>query len=167
MSVNDFRLHFKSTVHECIARYVLQKVKKNQCSSPSITCELLQLKRCIKRLGTSRLKASHIPLQFLRSELYEKMRQSKYNFLHVKMHNFLASDPSKFWRHWTQKDLVRKIRSNQSEINDPYCIASAFNDYFSSVLSMDSGQGAEFQSPCLKLPDLSISVEEVFAPLLN
>lgn len=167
-STNELWLDFKSTVHKCIHRYVPLRKKKIHSHSPWITREIIHLKRRVKRLSHSISSVSRSTLASLRRDLRNKIKQSKFQFINVKLHNFLINDPRKFWIHLTQKkDPINKLTINDVDVTDCQQIAATFNDYFSSVFLRGDGRSTDFRSISFPVPDLTISEQGIFSALLH
>lgn len=104
----------------------------------------------------------------LRTELRNKIKSSQFHFFNVKMHNFLSTNPRKFWMHLSnKKEKVTKIKINDADVTDASCIATVFNKYFCSVFLRMGDTPPEFHGNNLELPDLIISEEGVFSALLH
>lgn len=128
-TVNSLWLHFKCAVRHCMNKYI-PKRHKSKRRSPWITREIIHIKRRVKRLSSKNPTDSGT-LAERRSDLRSKIKSSRFTFFNVKMHNFLFSDPRKFWPHLTQKkEPVNKLKIHDKDVTDPTCIATAYNDYF-------------------------------------
>lgn len=85
------------------------------------------------------------------------------------MHNFLSSYPRKFWLHLTQKkEPVNKLKIHEKDVTDPTCIATAYNDYFSSIFLRSADNNIDFSNATMyELPELLITEEGIFSALLS
>lgn len=84
------------------------------------------------------------------------------------MHDFLTKDPKKFWMHITLKrNPVTRIKIDGTEVTDSTRIATAFNDFFSSVFLRSNSTTESFQTKGFDLPDITISEAGIFSALLS
>lgn len=168
ITINDLWFSFKGTVHTCIDRFVPRRCKCIRKRNPWITRDILHLKRKINRIRIKKRKRDRLNISHLRRLLRAMIHTSKQYFHNVTLEKFLESDPRKFWRYITQpKQPVCSIKQNGVDINDPFEIASAFNQYFSSVYTSDNHQTPESGSPQHHIPHITFTKEGIFAALLN
>lgn len=128
--------------------------------------DFLQVKRQAKRLNkTCKGKAK---VAVLRIKLKSLIKKSRYEYYNVKMTNFLVNDPVKFWRHLQgTRQHVTKIEERGREVGDKSAIAKTFNNYFSSVFTINDGESPEYRERAIGVPDVQVTQEGIFEALLN
>lgn len=164
--INQLWLFFHETVNTCIERFVPARKKITRQRSPWVTREILQVKRQAKRLNKTRKDKAKVAV--LRTKLKSLIKKSRYEYYNVKMTNFLLNDPAKFWRHLQgTRQHITKIEDCGREVVDKSAIAKTFNNYFSSVFTINDGGSPEYRGSAMGVPDVQVSQEGIFEALLN
>ncbi|KAH9374326.1 hypothetical protein HPB48_012897 [Haemaphysalis longicornis] len=83
------------------------------------------------------------------------------------MHDFYTKNPQQLWTLITLKKIhISTINMDGTEVAGSARIATAFNDFISSVFLRSSNTTVSFQTKGLDVPDRTISEEATFsAPL--
>lgn len=86
------------------------------------------------------------------------------------MSSYLKSDPIKFWRYLSPRKVTPDgLIYNDTKITEHSQLASCFNDYFSTVFSVDDGRMPDFEYTVSDsiLPYICLSQEGIFTAILN
>lgn len=162
-------LKFTHIVNECIDKFVPTRVKKVRTANPWVTRELIHLKRKIKRLRLNKRLNLTENLRSLVFEFKTKMRQAKYDFHNVTLHNFMKENPSKFWRHISPANkAIDNLVVDETVVSNGREIAEAFNGYFSTMFTLENGILPHYPPSHLSgIPDFEVSDEGILNLLLR
>ncbi|XP_042144710.1 uncharacterized protein LOC121834875, partial [Ixodes scapularis] len=103
ISIHELWQKLKSIINHCITKYIPSKRKMIRKLNPWISCEIIHLKRKLKRLRKSSKKrplTNHNPTTSELSRLLKlKIKEAKHKYYNITLHNFMKASPQKFWNH--------------------------------------------------------------------
>lgn len=157
---------------QCVERFVPKISKKSKNRNPWITRGTLQLQRKLKRLKKKYKSSTNVQQQSaidkISSELKLKISQDKDKYFGFSLQSLIKASPERFW-----KTITPTSCSPDMFVIDGKCVhndevgAAAFNDYFTSVFTMDNNVLPAFSMNLPPLSDVSISEPGILNLLLH
>ncbi|KAG0419891.1 hypothetical protein HPB47_003814, partial [Ixodes persulcatus] len=167
-TTNELWLRFRGIVQHFIQKFLPLRIRRLKKFNPWITCYILHFKRKIRRVCKFGNGNNISSIPFLRRQSRSSVKNAKHRFFNVTLHNYLPSDPRKFWRFLKRKKCsFSDMKLCNIPTNHKQLISNAFNEYFPSIFTVETGIVPRYQSFRIVIPDISITEEEVLAALLN
>lgn len=157
-TTNELWLRFRSIVQHCIQKFVPLRIRRVKKFNPWITRDILHLKRKIRRVRKFGNGNNVSSLPFLRRQLRSPVKNAKHRFFNVTLHNYLLSDPRKFWGFLKRKKCsFSDMKLCNILTNNKQIISNAFNEYLTSIFTVETGIVTSYESSRMVISDISIT----------